>query len=94
MVRIFTGLRFGLLVGIGGGTPNLKKGVDIRLGDVVVSQPTGTTGGIIQYDKGKVPEGGTLILSVVGVIFTRDGLWESKHPNGGASRFFPFSKLY
>lgn len=46
-------LRFGLLVGIGGGIPNLKRGIDIRLGDMVVSQPTGTTGGVVQYDKGK-----------------------------------------
>ena len=49
----FGHLRFGLLVGIGGGIPNLAAEVDIRLGDVVVNQPTGTTGGVIQYDKGK-----------------------------------------
>lgn len=53
MVRTFKGLRFGLMVGIGGGIPNLDKGNDIRLGDVVVSQPTDTTGGVVQYDKGK-----------------------------------------
>ena len=39
MLRTFKGLRFGLMVGIGGGIPNLKKGLDIRLGDIVVSQP-------------------------------------------------------
>jgi nucleoside phosphorylase len=39
MVRTFTGLRFGLMVGIGGGIPNLQKGLDIRLGDVMISQP-------------------------------------------------------
>ncbi|KAF7510248.1 hypothetical protein GJ744_006944 [Endocarpon pusillum] len=58
MVRTFKGLRFGLIVGIGGGIPNLDKGDDIRLGDVVVSQPTDTTGGVVQYDKGKSLEGG------------------------------------
>jgi nucleoside phosphorylase len=58
MVRTFKGLRFGLMVGIGGGIPNLDKGNDIRLGDVVVSQPTGMTGGVIQYDKGKSLDGG------------------------------------
>ncbi|KAL9074309.1 MAG: hypothetical protein Q9157_004431 [Trypethelium eluteriae] len=39
MVRTFTGLRFGLMIGIGGGIPNLQRGLDIRLGDVVISQP-------------------------------------------------------
>jgi hypothetical protein len=53
MVRTFTGIRCGLMVGIGGGIPNLSKGVDIRLGDVVVSQPDGTHGGAVQYDLGK-----------------------------------------
>jgi hypothetical protein len=32
--------------------------VDIRLGDVVVSQPDKTHGGVVQYDKGKSLEGG------------------------------------
>src|SRR5277367_5749749 len=53
MLRTFTGLRFGLMVGIGGGIPNLEKGLDIRLGDVVVSQPDKTHGGVVQYDLGK-----------------------------------------
>src|SRR5436309_16072993 len=52
------GLRFELMVGIGGGIPNLDKGVDIRLGDVVVSQPDKTHGGVVQYDIGKSSEGG------------------------------------
>ena len=58
MLRTFKGLRFGLMAGIGGGIPNLDKGVDIRLGDVVVSQPDKTHGGVVQYDKGKSLEGG------------------------------------
>ena len=53
MLRTFTSLRFGLLVGIGGGVPNIQAGRDIRLGDVVVSQPDGTFGGVVQYDVGK-----------------------------------------
>jgi nucleoside phosphorylase len=53
MLRTFTGLRFGLMVGIGGGIPNLEKGLDIRLGDVVISQPDKTYGGVVQYDLGK-----------------------------------------
>jgi hypothetical protein len=38
------------MVGIGGGVP---KEADIRLGDVVVSKPTGDFGGMVQYDFGK-----------------------------------------
>lgn len=53
MLRTFTGMRFGLMVGIGGGIPNLGKNVDIRLGDVVVSQPDKTHGGVVQFDLGK-----------------------------------------
>jgi nucleoside phosphorylase len=53
MLRTFTGIRFSLLVGIGGGIPDLAKGIDIRLGDVVVSQPDQTYGGVVQYDLGK-----------------------------------------
>ncbi|RAK80028.1 purine and uridine phosphorylase [Aspergillus fijiensis CBS 313.89] len=56
MVRTFPRLRFALLVGIGGGAPTAET--DIRLGDVVVSTPHGTLGGVIQYDLGKrLPDG-------------------------------------
>ncbi|KIW51033.1 hypothetical protein PV05_09791 [Exophiala xenobiotica] len=48
--RPSSGLRFGLMVGIGGRIPNLPKGLDIRLGDVVISQPNRTFGGVVQYD--------------------------------------------
>lgn len=51
MVRSFPNLRFALLVGIGGGAPTRER--DIRLGDVVVSKPRGTLGGVVQYDLGK-----------------------------------------
>jgi nucleoside phosphorylase len=48
MLSTFRSIRFGLMVGIGGGVPG--KGADIRLGDVVVSKPTGDFGGVVQYD--------------------------------------------
>ncbi|XTI88546.1 purine and uridine phosphorylase [Cenococcum geophilum] len=48
----FPSLRFGLTVGIGGGIPSEDK--DIRLGDIVVSDPTGQGGGVIQYDLGRM----------------------------------------
>ncbi|KAI9374192.1 purine and uridine phosphorylase [Aspergillus egyptiacus] len=51
LIRTFTQTKLCLLVGIGGGVPSMMH--DIRLGDVVVSDPRGTTGGVIQYDYGK-----------------------------------------
>ncbi|KAF5578857.1 Pfs domain-containing protein [Fusarium pseudocircinatum] len=51
MRQAFTRLQFILLVGVGGGLPS--EGVDVRLGDVVVSVPTPTSPGVIQYDYGK-----------------------------------------
>lgn len=52
----FKGIRFGLMVGIGGGVPSAAA--DIRLGDVVVSQPDKTFGGVVQYDSGKATTSG------------------------------------
>lgn len=52
----FVQIRFGLLVGIGGGVPSAEA--DIRLGDVVISQPYLQHGGVVQYDFGKAEEGG------------------------------------
>ena len=59
MKRTFRWLRFGLFVGIGGGVPRLTGDdpADIRLGDVVVSNPTYNTGGVVQYDRGRTNEG-------------------------------------
>lgn len=59
MRSTFAGLRFGLMVGIGGGVPSEHH--DIRLGDVVVSKPTDTSGGVIQYDFGKTIQEGRFV---------------------------------
>jgi len=56
MTSKFTSIRFGLMVGIGGGVPS--AGSDIRLGDVVISQPFLQHGGVVQYDFGKTGAGG------------------------------------
>lgn len=57
MIRTFSkSLRVGLMVGVGGGIPSTAS--DIRLGDIVISCPTGTCGGVLQYDTGKVGAGG------------------------------------
>ncbi|KAF2182483.1 purine and uridine phosphorylase [Zopfia rhizophila CBS 207.26] len=60
MLRSFPRIRFGLMVGIGGGAPNPNKlpNEDIRLGDIVVSIPEGELGGVVKYDRGKVVTGG------------------------------------
>ncbi|OJJ42627.1 hypothetical protein ASPZODRAFT_105081 [Penicilliopsis zonata CBS 506.65] len=51
MQSAFTSIRIGLMVGIGGGVPSTNS--DIRLGDVVVSRPENSHGGVVQYDFGK-----------------------------------------
>ncbi|KAK8108443.1 purine and uridine phosphorylase [Apiospora sp. TS-2023a] len=48
MVNSFPAIRFGLMVGIGGAVSR-----KVRLGDVVVSTPSGTHPGVVQWDMGK-----------------------------------------
>ncbi|KAE8412084.1 nucleoside phosphorylase domain-containing protein [Aspergillus pseudocaelatus] len=62
LLHSFRHLQFYLMVGIGGGAPQEHN--DIRLGDVVVSAPTGQHGGVVQYDYGK---------SVADGVFHRTG---------------------
>ncbi|KAH6657206.1 nucleoside phosphorylase domain-containing protein [Truncatella angustata] len=54
MLSTFPAIRFGLMVGIGGGIPP-----KVRLGDVVVSVPTDQYPGVVQWDMGKAEQGGT-----------------------------------
>ncbi|KAL4802003.1 purine and uridine phosphorylase [Aspergillus unguis] len=54
----FPAIQFCLLVGIAGGVPGRE---DLRLGDVVVSIPTGTRPGVIQYDLGKATPGANFV---------------------------------
>src|SRR5436189_5882709 len=82
----FKWIRFGLLVGIGGGVPGRE---DIRLGDVVISQPYQGHGGLIQYDFGRATPSGferigflnsppQLLLSAVGRMRANHLLRRSK----------------
>lgn len=78
MLYTFKSLRTDLMVGIGSGIPSQKH--DIRLGDVVVSCPRKTCGGVAQYDVGKIGGNGkvhqagpldappTLLLSAVTTV--------------------------
>lgn len=56
MKSSFKCVRFGLMIGIGGGVPSDEH--DIRLGDVVISKPAGQHGGVVQYDLGKTRPNG------------------------------------
>jgi nucleoside phosphorylase len=57
MRTTFPNLRFGMLVGIGGGVPVKTDNGMIWLGDVVVSKPTGRHSRAVQYDYGKAKVG-------------------------------------
>lgn len=72
MLASFPDIRFSLLVGIGGAIPRfdrtadsfqLRSDPDVRLGDIVVSQPDGNGGGVIQYDHYKATKDGSQMKS-------------------------------
>jgi nucleoside phosphorylase len=107
MYGTFKSIRFGLLVGIGGGVPNDHH--DIRLGDIVVSMPTGQNGGVIQWDFGKTTKGakfertGALnrppavlmtALSKLETIHERDGSKIGEHLRGMATRYPRLGRKY
>jgi nucleoside phosphorylase len=95
MLSSFPAIKFGLMVGIGGGIPNLDTDGngegDIRLGDVVVSQPSGVYGGVRQYDLGKATVNGfvetgslncppRVLLNAVSALQGRHEIIESEIP--------------
>jgi nucleoside phosphorylase len=95
MKSTFNAIRFGLMVGIGGGVPSAEH--DVRLGDVVVSQPFKEHGGVVQYDFGKTTPGGfvrtgflnappTILLNAVASL-------RAKHIRRRASLMSHLSKL-
>ncbi|KAK6351863.1 hypothetical protein TWF718_005008 [Orbilia javanica] len=58
----FPSVKIGMMVGIGGGVPMLPESdIDIRLGDVIVSEPVPGFGGVLQYDFGKTVQSGKFI---------------------------------
>ncbi|KAL4820487.1 hypothetical protein BDW67DRAFT_192467 [Aspergillus spinulosporus] len=58
LLSTFTEVKFGLMVGVGGGIPRTIHN-DMWLGDIVVSKPTSEgTSGVVAYDFGKVLGGG------------------------------------
>ncbi|KAF6815362.1 ankyrin repeat protein [Colletotrichum plurivorum] len=103
MVQTFPCVKFGLMVGIGGGVP--RRGIDVRLGDVVVGTPTGSFGGVVQWDMGKAREGGRFertgalnapppsLLSALTKIETRHAMHEPRIPKLLEDMFARWPKL-
>ncbi|KAK7943293.1 uncharacterized protein PG986_012406 [Apiospora aurea] len=86
MVASLPHLRCVLLVGIGGGVPSKN----VRLGDVVVSTPDKTSGGVEQYDLGARQSGGEFVRQghlnqppgfIVSAVRTLRALHESQNPD-------------
>ncbi|KAH7122792.1 nucleoside phosphorylase domain-containing protein [Dendryphion nanum] len=87
MIATFPSIRFGLMVGIGGGIPP-----KVRLGDVVVSKPIDRFPGVVQWDMGKAEEGGkfnrtgslnnppSVLLAALGLLYTEHEMNGSKIP--------------
>ncbi|KAN0085021.1 hypothetical protein V8E54_001488 [Elaphomyces granulatus] len=61
LLRSFPKIRFGLMVGVGGGASGHPSDDPIRLGDVVVSNPKSGHGGVVHYDFGKAVGEGKFI---------------------------------
>jgi nucleoside phosphorylase len=88
MISTFSRIKIGLMVGIGGGIPGNK----VRLGDVVVSSPTGQFPGVVQWDMGKESGNDTFertgalsnpptsLLTALGKIQTAHALGGNKIP--------------
>lgn len=87
MVTTFPFIKIGLMVGIGGGVPS-----KVRLGDVVVSTPTGQFPGVVQWDLGKATKYGRFertgalsnppgsLLKALSTLEAEQALGESKIP--------------
>ncbi|KAJ5788212.1 hypothetical protein N7457_003202, partial [Penicillium paradoxum] len=86
MLASFPQIKFGLMVGIGSGIPSDDN--DIRLGDVVVSKPEGSFGGVRQYDCGKATAQGFEergdLNSPPSVLLNAVSALQSKHERAGS----------
>lgn len=95
MKSAFTSVRFGLMVGIGGGVPSEEA--DIRLGDVVVSKPEKLHGGVVQYDIGKTTPSGFERTGVLSppppILLNAIANLRANHIRGRSRQLEFFSKL-
>jgi nucleoside phosphorylase len=85
LLNDFTSIRFGLLVGIGGGIPGEDED-DIRLGDVVVSKPTAKLPGVVQFDMHKLEAQHIRIGNQISKYLSE--MWE-RYPNMKGKYAFP-----
>jgi nucleoside phosphorylase len=102
MMRSFL-IKVGLMVGICGGVRSEKA--DIRLGDIVVSQPDGAHGGVVQWDYGKMENDGVFrrtgtlnkpprpLLNAVQSLKSRHMLKDSKVNEHLATIFVKYPRL-
>ncbi|EAW16767.1 Pfs, NACHT and WD domain protein [Aspergillus fischeri NRRL 181] len=86
MLSTFPGLRFGLMVGIGGGVPGKQN--NMRLGDVVVSKPGVKHSGVMQYAYGKAVQSGQFeqtgtLNKPPQILLTHMNQLQAKHMTGG-----------
>jgi nucleoside phosphorylase len=84
MVSTFPSIKFGLMVGIGGGVPP-----KVRLGDVVVSVPVDQYPGVVQWDFGKAEKDGNFkrtgaLNNPPGVLLTALTKLETRHEMNGS----------
>ncbi|KAJ5797835.1 uncharacterized protein N7503_007131 [Penicillium pulvis] len=76
LMSSFPSVQFILFVGIGGGIPSSDR--DIRLGDVVIAEPSEWLGGVIQYDLDEVSDDGRFVLQTQPLRFLRTAVEELK----------------
>ncbi|KAF2135076.1 uncharacterized protein K452DRAFT_261099, partial [Aplosporella prunicola CBS 121167] len=95
MKSTFRAIRFGLMVGIGGGVPSRET--NIRLGDVVVSEPGKGHGGVIQYDFGTTTPNGFeqtgFLNTPPPILLTALSKLQAKHNRGKSNLSMHISKL-
>ncbi|KAL9062930.1 MAG: hypothetical protein Q9157_008528, partial [Trypethelium eluteriae] len=95
MKSTFRMIRFGLMVGIGGGVPSEEA--DIRLGDIIVSQPGKGYGGLIQYDFSKTTPSGFertgFLSSPPQILLSAVAKLQARHSRGQSELSIHISKL-
>ncbi|OJD34109.1 uncharacterized protein BKCO1_2500095 [Diplodia corticola] len=93
LIGTFPSVKFGLLVGIGGGIPP-----KVRLGDVVVSVPVAQYPGVVQWDFGKAEDGGHFkrigaLNNPPTALLTALGKLETEHEMKGSNILYHLNEM-